>query len=92
MERGLKINDLFFKISGLTRITKTLPVLLIMNTVLKRWQKVGDSNTLMLKHLHKVLFLINVGLNDDFQNQKPDFIRAFDSHGLYDVLIKVCTQ
>ena len=60
-----------------------------MNTVLKRWQIVGDSNTSILKQLHQVLYLINVGLNDDFQNQTPDFIKAFDANGLYEVLKKV---
>ena len=49
----------------------------------------GDKNTTILKHLHQVLYLINVGLNDDFQNQTPDFIKAFDAHGLYDVLNQV---
>ena len=60
-----------------------------MKTVLKRWKILGDKNTTILKHLHQVLYLINVGLNDDFQNQSPDFIRAFDANGLYDVLNQV---
>ena len=29
-----------------------------------------------------------MGVNDDFQSQKPDFVRAFESHGLYEVLVK----
>ena len=43
----------------------------------------------MVKHLHKVLYIINLGLNDDFQSQKPDFSQSLEEYGIFKLLSKI---
>ena len=41
------------------------------------------------KHLHKVLFLINLGLNDALATKCPFFIEKFEVLGLYKLLTEL---
>ena len=43
----------------------------------------------MVKHLHKVLYIINLGLNEDFESHRPDFSQALEDNGIFNLLSKV---
>jgi hypothetical protein len=42
--------------------------------------------------LHKVLYIVNIGLNDDFETQKPAFSKALEEYGIFNLLKQVITH
>lgn len=53
---------------GLPRLLWSQPLMLVIKNVLKRWQNEEKKSSHLVKHLHKVLFIINLGL--DLNNAK----------------------
>ena len=39
--------------------------------------------------MHKVLYIVNIGLNDDFETQKPAFSKALEEYGIFNLLKQV---
>ena len=56
-----------------------------------RWLQSKEKKTLTVKHLHKVLYIVNIGLNDDFETQKPAFSKALEEYGIFNLLKQVIT-
>ena len=54
-----------------------------------RWLQSTEKKSLMVKHLHKVLYIINLGLNEDFESHRPDFSQALEDNGIFNLLSKV---
>ena len=78
---------------GLLRLLASLPMMSVIHSVLARWKKsqgTGQERSSMLhKHLHKVLFLINLGLDNGLANKSPDFVEKFEGYGLYSLLNEI---
>ena len=63
--------------------------MVVIKSVLQKWLQSTEKKSLMVKHLHKVLYIINLGLNDEFQSQKPDFSQSLEEHGIFQLLSKI---
>ena len=87
--KGPKLKSLF---QGLSKLAWSNPLMTVFNSVFERWLQNPEKNSMLIKHLHKVIYLINIGLNNDFENKKPEFIKVFDEKGLYSTLKKVRYQ
>ncbi len=82
-----KLRPLF---ENLTRLSCCIPVLKLISVTLKRCQKsTGPKFAVINKHLHKVLYIIIAGYNDDLAAKKAVFTKAADKLGIPELLDKI---
>lgn len=75
--------------ANLPQITRSWPVLAVISSILQRWMNCSEATSIMMKHLHKALWIINMGFIDDEVMGNSGFAKAFDSCGFMKMLSKV---
>lgn len=87
VEKWPALNPLF---KGLPRLAWSKPMMALIKGVLQRWLQSPEKQTMLVKHLHKTLYLINIGLNVDASwTTTADFIRALESNQIHLLLGKI---
>jgi hypothetical protein len=68
-------------------LTSATPLLHVMTSILKRLG-CEDATGKLTGYVHKVLYLINAGYNDDLEAGKPTFTTKAETSGLFELLSK----